>query len=1193
MFLFLMLVAALIILWRFTRLDHGIKTDITNNHYAWTYGPTALLVVISVAWGQVDYHCRLLAPWAHLQSGPTSARQSLLLDYVSPALPKTLLAATIYHDWAVLASGLAALLLKIVIVFSTGLLVLTPTLVSTTISDAVINSRIAGLDSTLVTTDLVTQLSLYYGIQERGMDYPYGTTATVAYDTVDLEPLRPNSTITAMVDGMFPFFDCEVVTPVIVGDNFTWTNDSWTDPGDRLDLTLTLYPKNCPPLVSAYKTICMAPVCPVGRSIYSDEIWNTPYGYQWNRTQPLEDLDPCANLYQLTVIDMTYERVAGRSPNSSAGWDVNLQNQIGLVCGLGYTINKVNVSINTADPVSVDGVNTTGPLRRVADVLLGLSYYNTSQDFVDHFTVNSLPPLKDTKIYGFAKLVAILAGGSATTLLNGTILKDMAEKAFKGVAVQFAQSHLPKSNDVTTTATSSYTDARLQLRQVSLWAMGTSFVLLAICVVAVLVWRKRDVVSLNPESIGSQAVILAASPSLQKWLTAAAGRSEVQLKASLEDLVATSCVKRERKISEFLIETAAPNGGKEQSPNDTTNLYWWTARPRQVWFGSVALILPLAVIAALEIAQHESDKHHGLATVSATSSVEHSLPSILSSIVMISIAMIYDAIGFVAATLAPYEKLARGNTTARRNILESSVGVLPVWSTFEAIRAHHFKAAVASVAVLIGSLLTIISSGLYTLDTVAFALDITVTTSDKFVPSFGTSTDDSAGAIFTLVEHNNASYPALTYDGLAFPDMDLTSLGNEAMKQLSDPEEPVTLHASVVATRASLNCTLVPRDIINITMMNVADHWSPCLANQLTFNTSLPPTCPHFLDGNNETATEISFAFTVQQLCPKNAVQALYQSVVLNNQGATGTDTFDTSVGSTLGAITNPPGCPSLAFLTGYFVENVTSAENVTAMTCIQGLEEVRAWTAFAITKDSIQIKSEPVVDESSTRWLMAFNSTYWFTNFNTFTSFDVDHNTMLLDDYFYDSVRYGPQGVPVEEYTGPSNTQRFIDVTQHTYRRYMAQLISSTMRKSLNSTELASSPPSYSGTVSGVNRLRLKQNATSKLILQIFLGIMLACGVFVYSYRRVRQLLPHSPYSIAGTMSLLAGSEMIERNILPAGAEFMSEKELARVFDGYLFSLGWWGDSSEKEGTGVVGRRQQSRRFGIDIGSAHGRVKA
>ena len=129
---------------------------------------------------------------------------------------------------------------------------------------------------------------------------------------------------------------------------------------------------------------------------------------------------------------------------------------------------------------------------------------------------------------------------------------------------------------------------------------------------------------------------------------------------------------------------------------------------------------------------------------------------------MISIAMIYDAIGFVAATLAPCETLAGGSATAKRTILEASVGLLPIWSTCKAVLVHHFKAAVASVAMLIGSLLTIVASGLYTLETVASPLNVTVATTDEFVPSFDTSTDGSAGAIFTLIEHNSASYPALT-----------------------------------------------------------------------------------------------------------------------------------------------------------------------------------------------------------------------------------------------------------------------------------------------------------------------------------------------------------------------------------------------------------------------------------------------
>ena len=65
--------------------------------------------------------------------------------------------------------------------------------------------------------------------------------------------------------------------------------------------------------------------------------------------------------------------------------------------------------------------------------------------------------------------------------------------------------------------------------------------------------------------------------------------------------------------------------------------------------------------------------------------------------------------------------------------------------------------------------------------------------------------------------------------------------------------------------------------------------------------------------------------------------------------------------------------------------------------------------------------------------------------------------------------------------------------------------------------------------------------------------------------------------------MSLLAGSEMVGREIVPAGAEFMSDKELADVFEGYLFSLGWW-DTGAK--TSLLGER---RRFGVDVGRVDG----
>ena len=96
----------------------------------------------------------------------------------------------------------------------------------------------------------------------------------------------------------------------------------------------------------------------------------------------------------------------------------------------------------------------------------------------------------------------------------------------------------------------------------------------------------------------------------------------------------------------------------------------------------------------------------------------------------------YDANNFAAGTLAPYQALARCSVAAKRTLMGASLGDLPVWSTLEAIRHRHGSAPVASSAAIIGGLVTIIASGLFTIENVSFASDVSITTSGKFVPGF-------------------------------------------------------------------------------------------------------------------------------------------------------------------------------------------------------------------------------------------------------------------------------------------------------------------------------------------------------------------------------------------------------------------------------------------------------------------------
>ena len=102
--------------------------------------------------------------------------------------------------------------------------------------------------------------------------------------------------------------------------------------------------------------------------------------------------------------------------------------------------------------------------------------------------------------------------------------------------------------------------------------------------------------------------------------------------------------------------------------------------------------------------------------------------------------------------------------------------------------------------------------------------------------------------------------------------------------------------------------------------------------------------------------------------------------------------------------------------------------------------------------------------------------------------------------------------------------------------------------------------------------------------MLQVLLAIIVVCGAAAYLLIDTKGVLPHSPTSIVGIASLLAGSELVDRNFVPRGSEWMRSKELKRedIFKGELFGLGWWEGAEEGKG---------GRRFGIGIGKAERRL--
>jgi hypothetical protein len=186
--------------------------------------------------------------------------------------------------------------------------------------------------------------------------------------------------------------------------------------------------------------------------------------------------------------------------------------------------------------------------------------------------------------------------------------------------------------------------------------------------------------------------------------------------------------------------------------------------------------------------------------------------------------------------------------------------------------------------------------------------------------------------------------------------------------------------------------------------------------------------------------------------------------------------------------------------------------------------------------------------------------------------------------DAFYGTAVHGRYGTPVEELIGAENADRLVEVTSHLYGQYMAQAISVNMRNTsgvpVNASQEIKDALAYH------TAYRLTQNKVSKIILQALLSIITICNLLAWFFSgNTKDLLYHNPCSIAGTASLIAGSELWSSGFLPKDIACLSDEELKekKILDGWLFSLGWWTGSGERA-------QRPPKRFGIDVGRANER---
>lgn len=1255
--LFALLVVGLALLWHFDRVNDGFEVASGMKQYAWTYAATVIAVALVALWRMVDYHAKLAMPFDALQNGPLKPAESLFLDYVSKFQLVALFEAIKNNHFAVMTTVTGFVVLKVVTVFSTGLLFLLPTQVAQ--KNASVRARGFSSDafdpSTALDQSSFSPLPVYayHGAMAQGMSLENGVTLDMAYGALSIDSnteLGKNARISGTVDAFVPVIMCENVdvkldSPIVVNDT-----NSGEALGTSSDLSFTIQIGNA---CNQSSSVSVPAANPYTHIVLQRQITGTVqeiYCEAGNGTVP-DANGPAGLLFTLT--DISYQQtlfdnatqLAGGTFTIASNVSRTINNITNVFCIPSYTMSTAKVSNNTQKQGSDQALSVTLTEGATNSTLSTFSNWNATNVFVQSATSAEAlfevmaNDVTTTNSSGIFTLMALTQGSwDIFTLMDSNKMAVAAQNTYKGILSQYAHQALRAvSTDNVEGAVVTQEEPRLRVSEVSAWAMASIFGLLVLFCIALIWIAPRAVAPRDPSSIATVATILTRSTELNRLLSQPGIPIHANQKFALAGFEFGSAIATAPSgTSSFKIVTS--EGEPEASlTQPSMTLKWWLPITATVPVVTLTFSLPLALITVLEVVQRSSDKHNGIYTV-ADNEWTDVYSRYIPSVVMLIIATFINMLDFNVAMFAPWINLARGNAISRRSILNHILGKSPAIAFLQAVRTRNLGAILSVIATALASILAIIVSGLYTVEhDPGSATSVSLTQLDTFNLQWPNSfaSDNGAAAMTDLIMHQNSSYPQFTYDGLVFPTVSFSNLTSHSASSTVNG----TINYILPAVRGNLRCEVLPDTSFNITTQQAGSD-SAYATDQafVTATAPLPDSC--HLGGADGTDAFVTYENNFELPSGGKGTYAGEQLDLLFGSNASTYGNFGEARGQYIDD--NPAvGCPSLAFTFGHFQLDSTDQSQVTTMICYQEIQSLQANVTFKLNTTTIDPDQPPVVQDStmtleanplSATGAQSFdfriqnNLARAMTLFNGATGTPTTNPSAVTTfDIYFQAIINGTDPHDPATLVGASNQNALIDAVNQLYRIYIAQAITANMRTSYadsNNTSARIFRRQTSDTSSSVITIttpRLVQDKTTKMALQAILGVMTILAATAWLTTKKRGVLPCNPCSLAGTMSLLAGSDLCysmdaglceccgkprrrspgfdgggrpesihaavdehqhagggQRQLIPDGAEWMPQAQFETVFGGQKYSMGWWRERPD------VGKR---RRFGVDVG--------
>lgn len=800
--IFMVFIIASEVLLAISNHNRGLATSHPSLHYLWTFGPTAILTLVASLWARVEFQAKLTAPWYRMMKGPAKADRTLLLDYLSMMQPVSLIKAIRNTDYAVATIVGVSIMIRITIV-STGLITLSIVEVSHSSVPVTLQSSFHNnLNTTFNDVSGATELPYYVvarGLLQLNLTLPDGVTRQFAYQSIGSD-LPLTTEFQATVDGFSAGLECE---PATLNPGLAFFNHAAvsmdaniTSPSCKMAATFWAPSYN---ETANYFSRFIAGNCGNSTNL-NDKRVAVVYGFVKWEQGPEYDGNSLLH-YSAPVILQSAQ----------------------LICIPTYNISALNVSKNGTQTLSAL-ISSNANARQLVGVHAWdimqthlSSYSNAIERQRGTYSLTFESVSVDVDIYMNVALQLHNRTGNGllpTAPLDEHFLFDLAMSYWQQFAAAVAHSSLMESSLMPSSATAVTLENRLVVRPMAAHLMAA---LLAISLLLILVsyhaLPKNRSLPCNPTTLVGTASLLALSRPLIQSLSRL-GSVDIGV---LSDVI---------KCSDYQVRSPVhPNGqftihatNRIPANNDLESLDMRSRYNHPVslhpWTRLTILLVLAGCIAGLEAALRVSENNAGLDDIEDETYMHYlwtTGPAVLFSL----IALYLGAVDFQNRCLTPYTNLRLGRSYS------SSIGLNLIDRTIpptirKEMQTGNWAALSNTLTIGIASFLTIISASLFhpmPLPTISSTQLQTVTSFSLNVSVFWNGDayyHAGSNAAASLILESNLTYPAFTYEKLAFPEFQLasSSLNDHHRQDRNGSNSALMINSTVPALRSRFSCRL-------------------------------------------------------------------------------------------------------------------------------------------------------------------------------------------------------------------------------------------------------------------------------------------------------------------------------------------------------------------------------------------------